>query len=58
MFNVVIDYMIRAVEAAKQGVKVGEDTLSGLMAARMALRGWQKHQKDIAEPNREDARMR
>ena len=33
MFKVFINDMIRAVEAAKQGVKVGEDMVSGLMFA-------------------------
>ena len=33
LFKVFINDMIRAVDPAKQGVKVGEDTVSGLMFA-------------------------
>ena len=33
LFNVYINDMIVAVEAAKQGVRVGEDTVSRLMFA-------------------------
>ena len=33
LFKVFIDDMIRAVEATKQGVKVGEDTVLGLVFA-------------------------
>ena len=32
LFKVFINYMIRAVEVAKQGVKVREDTVSGLIS--------------------------
>ena len=33
LFKVYVDYMILAVEAAKQGVTMGGDTVSGLMFA-------------------------
>ena len=32
-FQVYIEYMIVAIEASKQGVTMGEDTVSGLMFA-------------------------
>ena len=46
LFKVYVNDMIVAVEAAKQGATMGEDTVSGL-CLRMISWGYQKHPKDF-----------